>query len=52
MFVTRDPAAVVTKDRKVHGAGGEDDDDNDDDDRDDDEDVFSPSLRETHTAWI
>jgi hypothetical protein len=51
MFVTRDPADVVTKGRKVHGR---------DDDEDDDDDggacrggaAFRFSLSEAHTEYI
>jgi hypothetical protein len=38
MFVTRDPADVVTKGRKVHGRDDDDGDDGDDDGGDDDGD--------------
>jgi hypothetical protein len=57
MFVTRDPADVVTKGRKVHGRGDDDDDDGDDDGGDDDDEgrgaaAFRFSLSEAHTEYI
>jgi hypothetical protein len=57
MFVTRDPADVVTKGRKVHGRDDDDGDDGDDDGGDDDDEgrgaaAFRFSLSEAHTEYI